>query len=86
MLCQDLMATAMPKSQDTMECTDTNTGRISAESRTPAMIWSFHWRGLPSQPMASRVYTSLGQPVVRSRSTAKSGTSAIITNSVDDVR
>ena len=52
--CQDLTATAMPKSQDTMEWTDTNTGRIRADSSTPAMIWSFHCRGLPRQPMASR--------------------------------
>ena len=51
--CQDLTATAIPKSQETMLCTETKTGRIRADSRTPAMTWSFHWRGLPSQPMAS---------------------------------
>ncbi len=35
--CQDLTETAMPKSQDTMLCTDTNTGSIKAESRMPVM-------------------------------------------------
>ena len=51
--CQDLTATAIPKSQETMLWTDTNTGRISAESSTPAMICSFHCLAFPCQPMAS---------------------------------
>ena len=51
--CQDLTEMAMPKSQDTMLCTETNTGRIKAESSTPERTWSFHWRGLPSQPRQS---------------------------------
>ena len=51
--CQDLTAMAMPKSQETMLCTDTNTGRIRADSSTPEIICSFHWRGLPCQPSES---------------------------------
>ena len=53
--CQGLTAMAIPKSQDTMLWTETNTGRIRAESSTPAMIWSFHCRGFPCQPIASTV-------------------------------
>ena len=51
--CQVFTATAIPKSQDTMLWTETKTGKISAESNTPAIIWNFHWRALPRQPIAS---------------------------------
>ena len=52
MECHDLTDTAMPKSQDTMLCTDTNTGRISADSSTPAIICSFHCLAFPCHPRA----------------------------------
>jgi len=51
--CQDLTDTAIPKSQETMLCTDTNTGKISAESRMPAMICSFHVWEFPANPWPS---------------------------------
>ena len=51
--CHDLTDTVMLKSQDTMLCTETNTGKINADSRMPAIIWNFHCRELPCQPKAS---------------------------------
>ena len=48
---QPSTAICTAKSHDTMLCTETKTGRMSAESRKPAMICSFHWRVLPRQPM-----------------------------------
>src|SRR5919198_5270389 len=77
---------AMAKSQDTIEWTETKIGRISADSRMPAIVCNRHWRLLPWKPIASRAYSPRRQPLDRSRATARSGISATYTKSVLLVR
>ena len=50
--CHASGAICTAKSQDTMLWTETNTGSTRADSRIPATAWSFHWRGVPLQPIA----------------------------------
>ena len=44
---------AIEKSHETVEWTETKTGRISAAISGPASRWSFHWRVVPRNPRAS---------------------------------
>ena len=51
--CQPSTPITTAKSHDTMEWTETNTGRTSADSSMPAIACSFHCRGVPRQPRQS---------------------------------
>ena len=49
MVCQPGRS-AIEKSNDTIVWTETNTGRISADSKMPAMAWNRHCRAEPWNP------------------------------------
>ena len=76
--CQLFTDNTMLKSKETMLCTETNTGRMRAESNIPAMICSFHCLGEPRHPMHSTAYIWRLTPVDRSLSTAMSGRRATV--------
>ena len=84
--CQLFTEMTMLKSKETMLCTETNTGRMRADSSMPAITCSFHCLGFPRQPMHSTAYIFRLQPVDVSRMTARSGISATYTNSMLEVR
>ncbi len=65
----------MPKSQDTMVCTENITGMMT---KAKMVMASFRWRhsaSLPRHPSARTRYNFCRQPVLRSRAIARSGIS-----------
>ena len=85
--CQPSTAIKTAKSHDTIEWTDTKTGRTRAESKIPARVCKRHWRGVPRNPRQRPAYIFLTKEAfARSLSIAMSGRRHTKTNNVLAIR